>query len=1069
MITEATIISAATNDTTYQRGCRYFEEKAVKNFFEQNIGRYGAEVLGSEIYHVAVRLDDRSTVRRYSCDCPAYYQYDGACKHVVAVLKEIQQAQRQQESISRIPKTSRLISLFRELGKSVVPPVDELPVRLIPTCHLSVYYTKVNAHLEFTIGRTRQYVVRSVEDLLNAMLYGQTIVYGKEFTLDPAALCFSPESQALWDLLSDAYEDERNLKTSLSASNLAVNRKFILSPSYLYRFFEIMGGASFDLALNGGQPCPMRIVAARPPIKFSLKDDFMNGHLSVGENELLNLDLHFNYILYNHEMIYKVDEEFSRCIKPLIQCFKESKQNKILIEKEHMPEFFGRIMPELEAIAPVKVEPVILQRYDILPLNSEVYFDQEQDGIRVRIAFNYGETSFNPVINLKETPQVEGKVLIRDVAAEKQVLDIFEKYCFSIKSDVYLLMDEDRIYDFLTEAIPQLADLADIYYAEGFKSRPIKRIDHVTAGIRVGEGNMLEMTLTQAEVQLPELLEILSSYRLKRRYHRLRDGTFIPLESEELSTIANFMDNIGQTPDRGDDIIRLPLAKAVYLDSLAREAKGLKLERSAGFKKIVQDIKEPMDVEVEIPPSLLPVLRDYQKIGFKWLTTLARYRLGGILADDMGLGKTLQVITFLLAEKKAGNPPSLVVTPTSLLYNWLDEINRFAPGLRAQVISGVKSLRQKELAEIQDVDIVITTYNILKRDIEAYTEKEFQYCFLDEAQHIKNPSTQNAKAVKAIRTQGYFALTGTPIENTLTELWSIFDFLMPGYLLSHSAFKARFEMPIVKNQDKWAAMELNRHIAPFILRRMKRDVLKELPEKIESKMINEMTPEQQKIYAGYFMRAQKEFETELAAHGFEQSRIKILSILTRLRQICCHPSLFLEDYAGGSGKLDMLKEVMEGAMEGGHRILIFSQFTSMLAIIRRELENEGISYYYLDGHTPALERVQMAKTFNSGSRSVFLISLKAGGTGLNLTGADMVIHYDPWWNPAVEDQATDRAYRLGQNNRVQVFKFITKDTIEEKIFQLQQTKKALIDQMIQPGESFLSKLGEEELRDLFRL
>lgn len=530
--------------------------------------------------------------------------------------------------------------------------------------------------------------------------------------------------------------------------------------------------------------------------------------------------------------------------------------------------------------------------------------------------------------------------------------------------------------------------------------------------------------------------------------------------------MADFVESTGLKKTDSDSV-ELPLSRAMYVDALAREDEGLRLERSRRFKEIVRDIKNPADADIEVPACLKGVLRDYQVTGFCWLSALASYGLGGILADDMGLGKTLQVIAFLLAHREKDAPPALVVAPTSLMYNWLDEIERFAPQLKASVIAGSKKEREAALAVDGGYDVIVTTYNMLKRDIALYEKQRFSYCFLDEAQHIKNPSTQNAKAVKKLRTGGYFALTGTPIENTLTELWSIFDFLMPGYLFNHKLFKQRFEVPIVRAKDGHAMKNLNRHVAPFILRRLKKDVLKELPDKVESRMVNEMTAKQAKVYTAYFVQAQKEFAAELKAHGFGESRIKILALLTRLRQIACDPSLFLEDYDGGSGKLDMLEEVVSEAVEAGHRLLIFSQFTSMLQRIASRLDEQGLEYEYLDGQTPALERIRLVKDFNAGSQPVFLISLKAGGTGLNLTGADMVIHYDPWWNPAVEDQATDRAYRIGQKNNVQVLKFITKDTIEEQIYTLQQRKKALIDQMIQPGENFLTQLSEEEIRALF--
>ena len=589
----------------------------------------------------------------------------------------------------------------------------------------------------------------------------------------------------------------------------------------------------------------------------------------------------------------------------------------------------------------------------------------------------------------------------------------------------------------------------------------------VTAGVSVNPDNLLKVSFNNDNFNMDELLEILASYRLKRRYHRLKDGTFVSLGEQQLGALADFVESAGLKAG-SEDTVELPLSKAMYIDALAREEEGLKLDRSKEFKSLVRDIRNPADADVEVPASLKGVLRDYQVTGLAWLSTLAAYGLGGILADDMGLGKTLEVIAFLLAHRDPEAQPTLVVAPTSLMYNWLDEIQRFTPELNARAIAGTKAEREEALQNVSGCDVIVTTYNMLKRDISLYEKQTFRYCFLDEAQHIKNPATQNAKAVKRLRTGGYFALTGTPIENTLTELWSIFDFLMPGYLASHKLFKQRFEVPIVRGQDKHAGKNLNRHIAPFILRRMKKDVLRELPDKVESRMLNDMTPKQAKVYAAYFVQGKKEFAAELKAHGFEGSRIRILAILTRLRQIACDPSLFLEEYEGGSGKLDQLEEVVGEAVGGGHRILIFSQFTTMLHHIGDRLEQADIGYEYLDGQTPALERMRLVKEFNGGSQPVFLISLKAGGTGLTLTGADMVIHYDPWWNPAVEDQATDRAYRIGQKNNVQVLKLITKGTIEEQIFELQEKKKALIDQLIQPGENFLSKLSEQEIRDLFQ-
>ncbi len=473
-----------------------------------------------------------------------------------------------------------------------------------------------------------------------------------------------------------------------------------------------------------------------------------------------------------------------------------------------------------------------------------------------------------------------------------------------------------------------------------------------------------------------------------------------------------------------------------------------------------------------VPDNIQAQLRPYQVTGYKWLRTLGINELGGILADDMGLGKTLQSIVFIASilkeskEKNEPNPHFLIVCPTSLIYNWLDEIENFAPFISANVVNGAPQERKTIIEKYEDYDVLVTSYPLIRRDISIYENINFNTVFIDEAQFIKNDSSLNAKSVKRLRAKHRFALTGTPIENSLSELWSIFDFIMPGYLFSHMKFVEYYEKPILKD-DKEALDELHQHISPFILRRMKRDVLTELPDKYESKMLTELSEEQRKIYLSYLENIRNEIHTELSEGGLDKSRMKILAALTRLRQICCHPSTFLENYQGGSGKLDLLMELIPEAIANDHRILVFSQFTSMLRIIEDELKDMNICYFYLEGSTPTGERNDYVKRFNNGEGKVFLISLKAGGTGLNLIGADTVIHYDPWWNPAVEEQATDRVYRIGQQNKVHVLKLITKGTIEEKIFKLQRKKKELSDSIISSKEVFINSLSRDELEELF--
>lgn len=438
-------------------------------------------------------------------------------------------------------------------------------------------------------------------------------------------------------------------------------------------------------------------------------------------------------------------------------------------------------------------------------------------------------------------------------------------------------------------------------------------------------------------------------------------------------------------------------------------------------------------------------------------------------------GKTIQILAVILdyidTEKSKGRQPrpSMVVCPSSLTLNWLGETEKFAPTLKALVISGSATERDKKIHTIEQYDMVITSYDSLKRDIELYEGLyQFKYMIADEAQYIKNNNTQNAKAIKKITAQTRFALTGTPIENSLSELWSIFDFIMPGYLFKYRKFKELYELAIVKENSEEKMQKLKKMIEPFVLRRVKKEVLTELPDKTVTVLYNEMEEEQQKIYLSHLARAKKEVADEIQMNGFENSQIKILALLMRLRQICCHPNLFLQDYNGDSSKLTQCIEVIKDATRGGHKILLFSGYTSMFPIIEKELKKNQISYLKLTGQTKVSERIELVDKFNEDSNiKVFLISLKAGGTGLNLTGADMVIHYDPWWNISAENQATDRTYRIGQKNNVQVYKLITKNSIEEKIYELQQKKAKLVDNMLSTQNTFINQLSREDIMELF--
>ncbi len=524
--------------------------------------------------------------------------------------------------------------------------------------------------------------------------------------------------------------------------------------------------------------------------------------------------------------------------------------------------------------------------------------------------------------------------------------------------------------------------------------------------------------------------------------------------------------------------IHLPVFRSLYLDRLLKDSKIKNINKDENYKNIVDKIdNKVIDENLKLPKGLNASLRNYQETGFRWLKTLDSYNFGGILADDMGLGKTIQLVSVILSYIENSNDgtekkkASLVICPSSLTLNWYNEIQKFAPNLKVMLINGGIQDRKNKIKQIDNYNVVIASYDILKRDIDVYKDMnyEFKYVIADEAQYIKNNNTQNFKAIKEIKAETRYALTGTPIENSLSELWSIFDFVMPGYLFSYRKFKELYETPIVRGEDNKAMKKLKMLIEPFILRRIKEDVLTELPDKTITILNNEMEEEQAKIYMSYMSQVKEEIETEISVNGFERSQIKILSLLMRLRQICCHPALFIENYKGESSKLNQCIQIVKDAVESGHKILLFSGYTSMFDIIEEELNKENIRYSKLTGQTKVGERIKLVEEFNENDDiKVFLISLKAGGTGLNLIGADMVIHYDPWWNLSAENQATDRTYRIGQKRNVQVYKLITKNSIEEKIYELQQKKAKLIDNMLSTKETFISKLSKEEIMNLFK-
>lgn len=729
----------------------------------------------------------------------------------------------------------------------------------------------------------------------------------------------------------------------------------------------------------------------------------------------------------------------------------------------------GELVPFLKLTGLVEISDELRRQLIQLPLVARVYLDRSANGrdVVARAQFRYGDRTIDP---FDETPLPENlprgeKLLLRDAAAERKVLDALGAAGFIVSKGHVYLTGQEAIFNFVSEGLQHLQELAEVYLSNDFK-RMTPRKPKFAGKMRLN-GSALELKFTQDDEPAQEILAIMEALARRRRYFRLKDGSFLDLSAmDEWLPLADSIFEAAQAEGAesvamGDDTIRLQAYRACYLQSLL-ESLGLPIEVDEKTQATVRLLTDPGQVQdVKLPDGLS--LRPYQERGFQWLLALDRLHMGGVLADDMGLGKTVQVIALLMATRQEGQV-SLVVAPTTLTYNWLSELGRFAPDLSVMVLGGSAAQRASQIRHVKeahDVDVLITSYPLIRQDIEQLTTIEFRFAILDEAQHIKNAGSKGAQAVRQLQAQTRFALTGTPLENGVGELWSIFNFVLPGYLLSYSAFLRRY-------QDGTDAEDLRRRISPFLMRRLKKEVLTELPDKIESVFTAQMSPEQAKVYEATMMRLRQRVDSIVKEKGFERGRTEVLAAITQLREICCHPSLVLDDYTGTSGKLDMLLDMLPEAIAKGRRVLLFSAFTSMLKILRRELDDAGYETMYLDGDTPAQRRVEMAEQFNAGQGQIFLISLKAGGTGLNLTGADMVIHYDPWWNPAAEDQATDRAYRIGQTRKVEVIRLVTHASIEEQVVALGQRKKALFDQLIKPGESMVGGLSPQEIMSLFQ-
>ncbi len=1116
---------------SYARGVEIFNQGKVSSFDVEESEEYDeirALVKGSGRHRYAVEIavnTETDEIEDCSCECPAFYSYDGLCKHCVGVLLEYLSMQRRQETVQENAyrqenpggRTGYLPARMRRQKQTTIQMKEFLQKQAIrqtlPVVQSDVYGRvrlepiltcgRDACQAEFRIGIQKMYVLKDVFQFAALMRAHENYSYGKALQFTHVPENFAEQSRAMAAfLLSWA---ERNSgrywqfgQYSSYYPYTPKSRLISLDGRELEGFLDAVGLVPFIANVDGEGEKQWSVTS-----ETLRRQVFLTGGtdgMEVRMDPIFGYEGERDYIYFRDQKIYRIPRKEMREAEDFLECMRSIPDRKAFVQKSDVPAFFRRVMPALRQCFDCVLENVDEQDAQPQEASFRFYLDMPQeDLVTCRAAAVYGEQEYS-VFSHEEGME------LRDFQKESEVAGLISSWCNAyddLMQAMVIYQNDELLYALLTDGVARLQELGEVYISDALRRIRLVRTPRISVGLSLA-GDLLNLSISSEDISREQLVEILSRYERRRKYYRLRDGSLLRMEEEDMGPLADLRHGLQLTERQlKKDKIEIPRFRALYLEEELGEESGFSVFRNEDFKALVSRMKTVEDNAFEIPESLKDVLREYQKYGYRWIRTLYHNGFGGILADDMGLGKTLQVICFLLSEAEKGGSDeltretdnagqgknisseaggaelgaggmsskmgrrSLIVCPASLVYNWKKEIERFAPQLTARMVIGSAPEREAILQGAGWGDILITSYDLLRRDVEQYEKLSFFCQVIDEAQYIKNHGTLAAKAVKQVRARFRLALTGTPVENRLSELWSIFDYLMPGYLYAYQRFREELESPIVARDDEACAARLQKMIRPFVLRRLKKDVLKELPDKLEENVYAQMEGEQQQLYDAHVKRIQLMLDKK-SDEEFKSSKIQILAELTKLRQLCCDPALLYDGYGGGSAKKELAIHLVKNAVANGHKVLLFSQFTSMLERLADSLREERIPFYTLTGATAKEKRARMVEDFATDAVPVFCISLKAGGTGLNLTAADVVIHFDPWWNVAVQNQATDRAHRIGQINTVNVYRLIARGTIEEKIVDLQARKLELADRILGGEGVGAGNLTREELLELLR-
>ena len=1033
--------------TDFMKGLNYQANKVklIKTIDEDYYRRAYFNITSERIdkdYKVEVLVDkEDETIEDFFCTCPQYEKMD-TCKHIAACILKYEDALFNDEEIDpmeyQLNIGSEILDKFYEPKKSTIKKKLNLEIELEPT---DSYYYDNYIKVKYKIGLDRLYTLNNkYHNFMYAYSQKRAYKLSTKLTYDPNEYYFDKIDKEILDY---------NVHIFQRGYYECVIRK-----NDLDSFMELLKDK--DFTLNNHKYIGYTL---ENPFNINLTKDENNYTLTICNLKDYEQLLEGTPYFYDDKKIYKVEDN----IYKLYQLLVDNDLDSFMFSKKDLGKFTGGLLSLLKEN--IHLDENITEITIPTAPKAKLYFDFYYSAVECQVKLTYGNKEIDYFSNDPGVP--------RDTEYESNILQRLSDFGFTVNQTHITLEDIDEIGEFLEKGIYEISEEYEVFTSKKIKDTNIVKQTQNSVTFSIGKDNILSYNFNLDGIEQTELTDILSSLKAKKHYHRLKNGSIIDLNTDKniqnLGELTDELDLTKKEITEGNGTI--PKYRALYLDSLKHNYHSL-ISTNDNFDHLIKQFKTYKDKDISLGKKELKILRDYQAIGVKWLYNVYKSGFGGILADEMGLGKSVQLIYLCkLIIKENKKAKILIVTPTSLVYNWQKEFDKFGSELKYKVFAENKTQRLNDLDNIDDINIMITSYGLIRNDLEKYEQISFELIAIDEAQNIKNPNTGISKAVKNLNAKVKFALTGTPIENSLLELWSIFDFIMPGYLANRDKFQTLYN---VKELDKENSNlnRLNTQIKYFILRRKKKEVVKDLPDKLENNIYIDLGKTQKKVYMAEVQKTKEELDELIKLEGWTKARFKILQLLTKLRQICIDPSIIFDNYKGESAKIEELLKIVEETKANGHKMLIFTTYKKALDLIIPKLNNIGISSYYIDGSVSSKKRMELVEKFNHDNTDVFIITLKAGGTGLNLTSATVVIHLDLWWNPQVENQATDRAHRIGQKNTVEVIRLITKGTIEERILELQNKKRKLAELLIDNennNENNFSKLTEDDIKMLLSM